>query len=87
MPTREQITEALLQSDEQAILLDGFEEAFIGFSQRVGERVLVVYSYDKMVDVLVLRDKMTYSEAAEFVDYNCVGARIGDGTPIIVESL
>ena len=37
-----------------------------------------------MVKVLVTRDDMSYEEAEEYIDYNIVGAWIGDTTPIIV---
>ena len=84
VPTREQINEQLLEMDESTLLMDGFDEAFIGFSRRINEPVLAVYSYDKMVDVLVQRDGLDYDEAVEYIDYNCVGAWVGERTPIIV---
>lgn len=69
---------------ESALLMDGFENAFIGFSQRINEPVLAVYSRVKMAEVLMSRDGMTYDEAEEFIEYNCVGAWVGEQTPIIV---
>ena len=86
MPTREKLTENFKDIDEEALLMDGFDEACIGFSQRINEPVLAVYSYDKMVEVLMTRDGMDYDEASEFIDFNCVGAWIGERTPIIVMS-
>jgi hypothetical protein len=87
MPTREQISEALEDMGESTLLMDGFEDAFIGFSRRINEPVLAVYSYDKMVDVLMFRDGMNYEDATEYIDYNCVGAWVGEQTPIIVMPL
>ena len=86
MPTREKLTENFRDIDDEALLMDGFDEACIGFSQRINEPVLAVYSYDKMVEVLMTRDGMDYDEASEFIDFNCVGAWIGERTPIIVMS-
>jgi hypothetical protein len=40
-----------------------------------------------MVDVLVSRDGMELDEAIEFIDYNCLGAWVGELTPIIVMPL
>jgi hypothetical protein len=85
--TREQIDEYLKEMDESTLLMDGFEDAFIGFSQRINDPLLAVYSYDKMVEVLMTRDGMDYDMASEFIDFNCVGAYIGEQTPIIVRSL
>jgi hypothetical protein len=84
--TREQISEALEEMGESTLLMDGFEGAFIGFSQRINEPILAVYSYDKMVEVLMTRDGMDYETASEYIDYNCVGAWVGEQTPIIVRS-
>lgn len=82
--TREQLDEYLEAMDESALLMDGFDEACIGFSQRINEPLLAVYSYEKMVEVLVKRDGMDEEEAMEYIDFNCVGAWVGERTPIIV---
>lgn len=84
MPTRDEINEYLESIGENTLLMDGFDEAFIGFSRRINEPILACYSYDKMIDVLIKRDGMEYEEAMEYVDYNCVGAWVGEQTPIIV---
>ena len=81
---REQIDRHLKNIGESALLMDGFDEACIGFSQRINEPILAVYSYLKMVDTLIERDGMDYEEATEYIDYNCLGAWIGEQTPIIV---
>ena len=63
---------------------DGFDNAIIGVGERCTTDAMIVYDYDKMVKVLVTRDDMSYEEAEEYIDYNIVGAWIGDTTPIIV---
>ena len=63
---------------------DGFDNAIIGVGERCTTDPMIVYDYDKMVKVLVTRDDMSYEEAEEYIDYNIVGAWIGDTTPIIV---
>ena len=85
--TRQQISDAFEDMGESILLMDGFEDAFIGYSQRINEPMLAVYSYDKMVDVLMFRDGMTHDEASEYIDFNCVGAWVGEQTPIIVHTL
>lgn len=82
--SREQISDCLEELDTSALLMDGFEDAVIGYSQRMNEPVLVVYSYVKMVDILIERDGMDYDEAVEYIDFNCLGAWVGEETPIIV---
>ena len=63
---------------------DGFDNAIIGVGERNNTDSMIVYDYNKMVKILVTRDDMSYEEAEEFIDYNIVGAWIGDTTPIIV---
>ena len=36
--------------------MDGFDEAFIGYSQRINEPEIAIYSYQKMIDTLIERD-------------------------------
>ena len=87
MTTRKQIDVFFDELEGSPLLMDGFDEAIIGYSQRGNERLLAVYSYEKMVEVLVSRDRIEYEEAVEYIDFNCVGAWVGDETPIIVMSL
>jgi hypothetical protein len=83
--TRKIISEAFMEMDEaDALLMDGFDEAFIGWSQRINEPRLAVYSWELMMKVLMDRDKMTDEEAEEYISYNCTGAWVGERTPIIV---
>ena len=81
---RKQINEHLESMGENALLMDGFDEALIGFSQRINEPLLAVYSWEKMVDVCIERDGMDDEEAEEYISYNCIGAWVGEQTPIIV---
>jgi hypothetical protein len=79
-----QINEYLESIEESALLADGFDAALIGFSQRMNEPMLAVYSYEKMVQVLMDNDDLSYDDAVEYVDFNVVGAWVGEQTPIIV---
>jgi hypothetical protein len=72
------------ETDEEIMLMDGFEEAFIGFSKRCGQPTLATYSFEKMLQVLVERDDMDVIEAEEYISYNCAGAWMGDLTPVIL---
>ena len=85
--TRSRIDDALKEMEENTLLIDGFDEAFLGFSQRINQPILAVYSYDRLVKVCMDRDGMEWEEAVEYVDYNIVGAWVGEQTPIIVMPL
>ena len=46
-----------------------------------------VYSYDKMLTILMTEDDMTERDAIDYIEYNVAGAWVGDMTPILVRSL
>ncbi len=64
--------------------MDGFDDAIIGYSQRINDPTLAVYSWELMVKILMERDGMTDEEAMDYIDFNCLGAWVGERTPIIV---
>ena len=85
--TREELSENFEEMGETVLFMDGFDEAFIGWSQRMNEPILAVYSWDLMVKVCVERDGMTDEEAEDYISFNCLGAWVGEQTPIIVMPL
>jgi hypothetical protein len=85
--SREQIATLMSEHNEEALLADGFEEAFIGPAVRCGQPTLAAYSYSKAVEVLVKRDGITEEEAQEYIDFNVTGAWVGPNTPIFVIDL
>lgn len=81
---REQINEYLEAMGESALLMDGLDEALLGFSTRINEPMLAAYSWQKIMDILMERDGMDYEEAEEFISFNITGAWIGEHTPLII---
>ena len=72
------------ETDEEIMLMDGFEDAFIGFSRRCGQPTLATYSWKEMIRVLVESEGMDEEEAVEYIEYNCAGAWMGELTPVIL---
>jgi hypothetical protein len=69
---------------EGAIILDGLDEAIVGITEEFGTGRRILYSKDKILDILMKRDLMTYSEAEEFYDYNILGLYSGEQNPIFL---
>ena len=68
-----------------AMVPDGLEDAVIGTAEiETGLRVLVV-SIPKAIGILV-DGGMDYDDARDYLDFNSVGAWVGDGTPIWIEA-
>ena len=73
--------------DEKMVKADGLEDAIIGVGSRINMPEVLIYSYDKCVDIFIKRDGMTYEEAVEWMEFNVVGAWVGETTPIFVHEI
>jgi hypothetical protein len=70
--------------NSEALFADGFDEAIMGYD---ADGYRVVYDYDKCMKILQERDGMTPSESHEFMEFNVVGAYVGDFTPLFIHTL
>jgi hypothetical protein len=59
---------------EGAIKLDGLDDAVLGVVEEFGNGPRILYS----------KNKMTWSEAEEFYDYNILGLYAGEQNPIFL---
>jgi hypothetical protein len=80
MMTREEIAE----HNEEALFCDGFDEAIIGYAERINLGPVAAYDVNKIIEILVLRDGMTHEEAVEYFYFNIHGAWMGENTPVYI---
>jgi len=64
--------------EEECLTADGFDNALVGCTY--GANVVAVYDIDKMIETLI-DEGLEWVEAAEFLEYNVVGAYVGEKTP------
>lgn len=68
---------------EGAIKLDGLDDAVVGIVEDFnGPRIL--YSKEKILQILQDRDQMTMSESEEFYDFNIIGLYAGEQNPVFL---
>ena len=67
-----------------AIILDGLDDAIVAITEEFSAGRRILYSKDKILDILMERDSMTYSEAEEFYDYNILGLYAGEQNPVFL---
>lgn len=72
-------------SEQDLVYANGFDAAMIGIGRQFNLN-LAVYDYDKCVEILMSRDNMSSEQAIEFMEYNVIGAYVGNRTPVFVES-
>jgi len=85
MKTLKEKVEDMLGEDENVLLADGFEDAFVGIGRQFG-KPMAVYNKTKCIESLV-KEGMDEEEAEEYFQYNVEGAWVGENTPIFLETL
>lgn len=85
-PNPDDVYEELAEVNPEAMVANGFEDAYIGFTVGIGTPV-AVYDYAKCVEVLMSRDDMSEEEAIEYLDHNTVYAYVGASTPLFIHSV
>jgi hypothetical protein len=68
--------------DDTLLFADGLDDAIIGVGERCSQPNTVIYSYDKVIEILMQRDGMSFDDATEFFSFNIGGAWVGECTPI-----
>ena len=88
MVTKKQLQDIINENypDEAILLIDGMDEAVIGFARRCGQPTIAVYDYTTLVS-LHCQMGMTEDEAVEYIQFNIEGAWVGEGTPALVVPL
>jgi hypothetical protein len=81
---RERIAD-LIDINPEALLADGLEGAYIGHTVNQHHAVVAVYDYQDCVNILVTRDGMLPEEADEFLQFNTLGAYVGENGPLFVQ--
>ena len=76
------VRELLSEENPDALFADGLDEALVGVARRCGQPTLAVYDYEKCVEVFMSREGMSHEDAIEWMEFNVVGAWLGEGTPI-----
>lgn len=66
--------------EEGFLKADGFDAAIIG----VSSNSCLVYSTDKVLEILMSRNNWSYDDAVEYFYYNIEGSYMGEKTPIFI---
>lgn len=74
------IIEELSHYNEDALILDGYDDAIVG----IFERRVLVYDFNKIIEILMIRDNMSQTESLEFYYYN-IEQPFAEHYPIFIE--
>ena len=68
-------------TDEEVIIFDNYESAFVGITMDNRS----VYDYQKMIESLMVEEEMTWEEAVEWIDYNTLRSNAYlENSPIVI---
>ena len=70
----------------EVLQADGLDDAIIGYVERCGETIRLVYDREKAIDIL-MNDIGDREAAVEYFDFNTAGAWVGEQTPFWFTSL
>ena len=76
--------EELAALNPEALLVDGLNEAVIGFGHQFSNAPVAIYDYDKCIEIYMRDHGWDYDEAMEWMSFNVIGAWMGEGTPIFM---
>jgi hypothetical protein len=72
----------MVELEDDLLKADGFDDAIIGTVERCGSETVLCYDYNKCVEILM--EYMSEEEAVEYMDFNVVGAYVGEKTPFFL---
>jgi hypothetical protein len=70
--------------NDDVVILSGLDSAIIGITESFGGGQNLLYSKDKVIEILMTRDGMTEEEAHEYYDYNIIGLYVNESNPIFL---
>ena len=74
----------LKEINPEALLADGFEDAYIGVCEVFNRPPLAAYDRDRCIEILMERDGMDRDEAEEYFNFNVSGSWVGENTPVYI---
>lgn len=77
----------LEELNPEALLADGLEDAFIGYTVNTHHCHVAVYDVGKCISHLVERDNMTPEDAEEYLDFNTFCCYVGENGPLFVRGI
>lgn len=82
----QQMRESVAEFNEDALFVDGHDDAIIGVANRFGMPPVAAYDYEAIIKKLVAGG-CPREEAEEYFEVNIVGAWMGEDTPVFIRDL
>jgi hypothetical protein len=80
----ENILNEINESAEGSVLLTDLDDAILGIVEEFGNDPRVLYSKEKIINILIENEGMSKSEALEYYDFNILGMYVSDQNPVFL---
>lgn len=75
------------QHNEDALILDGFDDAIVGIVEIFGKPSVVCYDKAQCIEIIQDFCGGSREEAEEYFEYNILGGYLGEATPVFLTRL
>ena len=83
---REEISEDYGDPELLFLSEEDYDEAIIGVAHRIGQDDVIAYDYNKLCEIVQKNmNNADIMEVMEYVEFNIMGAYVGERTPIFVD--
>jgi|TARA_B110000908_G_scaffold136268_1_gene161398 hypothetical protein len=72
------------ENAEGAVILSDLDDAIIGVVEEFGNGPRILYSTEKIIQILIDRDGMSEEEAVEYYGFNILGMFAGEQNPVFL---
>tara|TARA_R110000823_G_scaffold298072_1_gene418333 strand:- start:543 stop:803 length:261 start_codon:yes stop_codon:yes gene_type:complete len=76
--------EDMAENNPDVLFADGLDDGIIGFGNQASRPGVVIYDYDKCVQIFMKENNWSHEDAIEWMDFNVVSAYVGESTPIFI---
>ena len=74
----------LEEINKEAVIAEGFEDAYIGHARRAKTPTIAVYDYELCIDILMDDQDWDREEAVRFMENSVCETWLGEATPTFV---
>jgi hypothetical protein len=82
----EAIKARLSELNPKALIMPEFDDALVGVGCRGNSMPVAVYNERGIINLLIVNEGLSYSDAWDHYGYNIAQSYMGEHTPIIIES-
>ena len=86
MSDRKKVYRSLEEINKDAVVAEGFEDAYLGYARRSNKPTVAVYDYERCVEILMETEDWDRERAVDFMENGVVATWLGQSTPVFLFS-